>query len=260
MTELDDDEALILAQARRALGPTSADEQRLLQRLLPQLARLPAPSARPLAGPSWALRAVAAVAVIGAVALSGGLGYRQGLQAGIAQQNQTSTRTDPVVADASTRPVEASLDVAPPAPPERSQPRVAKASSAASAPSASSAASAPRTRSEPPAPPAPLGLDEEVRQLRRVERAIRESNPRLALVLIEDLDRAIPAGQLLEERRAASLMANCQLGAAGAVATARAFATQHAGSAYLTRVIEICGLESKRNSAAPGTQVPGSGG
>jgi hypothetical protein len=43
-----------------------------------------------------------------------------------------------------------------------------------------------------------------VRQLRRVERAIREGNPRFALVLLEELDQVMPAGQLLEERRAAS--------------------------------------------------------
>jgi hypothetical protein len=75
-------------------------------------------------------------------------------------------------------------------------------------------------------------------------------------VLLDDLDRAIPAGQLLEARRAASIMANRQLGAGAAVANARVFVSQHASRGYLARVIEICGLESERNSAALGTNVP----
>jgi hypothetical protein len=121
-------------------------------------------------------------------------------------------------------------------------------------------ASAARIPSAAPAPSTAVGLDEEVRQLRRVERAIREGNPRLALVLLEEMDQAIPKGQLLEERRAASIMANCQLGSGDAVSNARAFVAKHAGSAYLTRVIGICGLETERNSAAPGTNTPRSGG
>jgi len=255
MARLDDDEALILTQARRALSPTSADEQRLLQSLLPQLALPPsAPSSGSPSRSSWTLRALASLGVIGAVALSGGLGYQKGVKAGIAQQNRLSSLANAVVV-ASAMPAQAVIDVALPAPPVRTL---------ASAPK-SSAASAARVRSEPPAPPAApapstapsaLGLDEEVRQLRRVERAIREGNPRLALVLLEDLDRAIPKGQLLEERHAASIMADCQLGADDAVTRAHAFATKHAGSAYLSRVIELCGLESERNSAAPGTHVP----
>ena len=254
MTELDDDEALILAQARRALGPTSADERRVLQSLLPQLAApLGGPSSSLRPGPSWTLRAGFAMAVIGAVALSGGLGYRKGLEAGIAQQNKANVRVNPIAVASPPPPPPLKPEVPLPNAPERLLPRDAKSSSAPSAA---------RVRSASPValvPPVALGLDEEVRQLRRVERAIRESNPRLALVLLEDLDREIPKGQLLEERQAASLMANCQLGADAAVAHARAFATKHAGSAYLMRVIEICGLGSaatERISPAAGTHVP----
>ena len=252
MIELNEDEALILAQARRALGPTSADQQRILQALLPQLT--PTPSVAPgssMPGSSWTTRAMGAIAVIGAIALSGGLGYRKGFEAGIDQKNKPPPQPNARVA-ASTTPVQTTPELERPAP---SGPPLASAGTRMPAiparrRSASSAESAPSE------PVSPLGLDEEVRQLRRVERAIRESNPRLALVLLEDLQRELPAGQLLEERRAAAIMANCQLGADAAVADARAFATKHARSAYLTRVIEICGLEGQRNSVAPGTHVP----
>jgi hypothetical protein len=260
MSELDEDEASILAEARRALSPTSADERRIFQRLLPELSLPPGvPSGSELPGTSWALRAVAALAVIGAVAFSGGLGYHKGWQAGIAQQNKPPTPANPVQA-ASAMPAQTRLELAPPVSPARplqspSIPSVVRARSETSAASAHSGTSAPSARPEA----AQLGLDEEVRQLRRVERAIREDNPRLALVLLDDLDREIPKGQLLEERQAASIMANCRLGADAAVADAHAFAAAHAASAYLARVIEICGLEStatERNSAASGTHVP----
>ncbi len=215
--------------------------------MLLQLALTPAaPSGGALSGSPWALRVVGSLMVIGAIALSGGLGYRKGWQAGIAQQNKavTSVSGVPIPAAVPTQtpdPVATATEAA------RPTPSAARSSFTPSAPSATSTLSAARVRSESPAPSSTLGLDEEVRQLRRIERAIRESNPRLALVLLEELARAIPAGQLLEERQAAGIMANCQLGAAAAVAAARVFVAKHAGSAYLTRVIEICGLESERN-------------
>jgi hypothetical protein len=100
-----------------------------------------------------------------------------------------------------------------------------------------------------------LGLDEEVRQLRRIERAIRDGNPRLAVAIADNLDRDMPRGQLLTERRAARLMAGCQLDvAAGAVAAARFLAT-NPQTAYASRIRELCGVTSdeQRNDEAPGT-------
>ncbi|HYQ01814.1 MAG TPA: hypothetical protein VER96_24240 [Polyangiaceae bacterium] len=262
MTQLDDDEALILAQARVGLGPTTADEQRVLQGVLTQItlgSLVPSGGAAPHKSP-WPLRIAGSIAVVGAMALSGGLGYHKGWEAGIAKKNQPGTRLNGAVSAPSAR-VDASR--AAELPRERAIPveqlpliedtpqsehEAKSASSSMHAPSASAA------------PSAALGLDEEVRQLRRVERALREGNPRFALALIEDLDRAMPAGQLLEERRAAGIMANCQLGSGSAVSNARAFVAKHSGSAYLTRVVEICGLESERNSAEPATNTPRSGG
>jgi len=250
MTQLDDDEALILARARRALAPTGIDQQRILNRLLPELA-LPtvAASGKPLPGPSWSLPKVGALAIM-AAALTGGLGYKLGFQAGIAQNKPAVGRTAVVTAPRVVLPEESPRPTNEPSTPTASE-------VLPSAPAKPSPASAvPRVLRESSPAPSALGLDEEVRQLRRVERAIRENNPRFALVLLEELDHAIPAGQLLEERRAARIMANCQLGADSAVADARAFVAKRAASAYVTRVIALCGLGGERNSAAPGTHVP----
>ena len=95
MIELNEDEALILAQARRALEPTSADEQRILQALLPQLTPMPSvPPGSSMPGSSWTTRAIGAIAVIGAIALSGGLGYRMGFEAGIDQKKQAASAAE----------------------------------------------------------------------------------------------------------------------------------------------------------------------
>jgi len=257
MNRLDDDEALILEQARNGLGPTSSDERRLLHNVLVQIALTPvsplAQSVGALPKSPWPLRIAGSIAVIGAVALSGGLGYQKGWEAGIAQKTRHGTHEKAVVSAAPPI-VDATPASAPPiepAPPVVRMPPIERRSEHEA--KSTSVSSAVRVPSASPAPPVALGLDEEVRQLRRVERAIREGNPRLALVLLEELDQAMPAGQLLEERRAAGIMANCQLGSGDAVSNARVFAAKHAGSAYLTRVIGICGLESERNSAVPGT-------
>ena len=261
---MDDDEALILEQARRALNPTSADRRRVLQSLLP---RLTPTATTPLAASdnpvskahSRTLSVLGSAAVLGAVALSGGLGYWKGFEAGIAQQNPRVAEPNAALfapaAATPTRPPELAPSISPEPDRERAAPSVPSTRPA----SGRSTPATPRVLSEVPRAPAELGLDEEVRRLRRVERAIRESNPRLALVLLEDLNRAIPAGQLLEERRAASIMANCQLGADNAASDARTFEATHAGSAYLSRVVEICRLTSapsERISPAPGTDVP----
>jgi hypothetical protein len=99
------------------------------------------------------------------------------------------------------------------------------------------------------------GLDEEVRQLRRIERAIRDGNPRLALAIADNLDRDIAHGQLLTERRAARLMAGCQLDVAAGASAAQLFLATNPQTAYASRIRELCGVTSdpQRNDGAPGT-------
>jgi hypothetical protein len=79
--------------------------------------------------------------------------------------------------------------------------------------------------------------------LRRVERALREQNPRFALALLGELDRAVPNGQLREERLAASTLARCALGSGSPSALLEEFSKRHASSAYLTRIRQACASE-----------------
>jgi hypothetical protein len=90
------------------------------------------------------------------------------------------------------------------------------------------------------------GLDEEVRQVRRVEQALRSGNPRYAIALLAELERQVPRGQLAEERRAARTMARCALGDEGE-ALAREFEAAYPGSAYLPRITESCATASKKS-------------
>jgi hypothetical protein len=254
MNELEADETRILEQARRGLSPTLADRERIKQGIVSQLGVAGASGALPKRLDAGALRAARWVAVAGFFALGGALGYWQGYRAGAKGGELIS--------------VVRSVPVAPLARPSP----LATEQSSLPAPSAGNAALAiaksarivtlnpsARAPSEAARPAEALGLDEEVRQLRRVEKAIRDNNPRFALVLLDELDTDIPAGQLLEERKAASLMANCQLDAPTASDDARAFATRYAHSAYVARLFEICRLPAnvgERISPAPGTSVP----
>ena len=91
-----------------------------------------------------------------------------------------------------------------------------------------------------------------MRFLKRIERALRDENPRYALGLLGELKRTVPGGQLVEERHAAKAMARCQLtGASDAVV--EEFAKTHPGSAYASRVAETCQRARQRISAEPDT-------
>jgi hypothetical protein len=268
MTRLDDAEAQVLEQARRALGPTMQDQERVLQSLLVRISAPPGTTPSPSNGvraksATWPLRAGWSVVVIGAIALSGGLGYRTGFEAGIAKQRSGNLGTNASL----PAPPEPSREAAPtPVATAEHAPRMREPDhESVSHPPVTHVDNAPHTASgaRPSAESVvaieKLGLDEEVRQLRRVERAIRESNPRFALVLLEELEQAIPKGQLQEERDAARIMASCQLDADDAVADARTFIKKHGSSAYRSRVVEICRLASapsERISPAPGTDAP----
>ncbi len=265
MNDLDAEEARLLGQVRRAWSPADEDSARVLAAL--NAALLPPPPEPLGAGSSdaaksavgaKALRYFLGVSALGVAVLSG---YGWGFHAG------SSSRVAPAVAGSvsalSPAPrVPASLPnlVAAPANASSSLSELPPPSAGPSrAPSSGGGAlRVPVTTPTPAAAPS-AGLDEEVRQLRRIERALRENNPRLALVLAEDLDRTAPKGQLLLERRAASLMAACQLGAADASPNAARFLQENADSAYAPRVREMCELP-QRTSAPAGTDAPSSGG
>lgn len=90
--------------------------------------------------------------------------------------------------------------------------------------------------------------EEEVRTLRRVERVLREHNPRFALALLSDLDRSVPQGKLMEEREAARTVATCELEGATPAASdqAAAYAARFSGSVYASRVQQAYGVETQR--------------
>ena len=84
-------------------------------------------------------------------------------------------------------------------------------------------------------------LGQEVRALRAVERALRDADPRLALAILQQLDRDVPQGKLVEERRATSVIARCSAGDVPfGVDLAEDFASDHPESVYLGRVEQSC--------------------
>ncbi|HYO97431.1 MAG TPA: hypothetical protein VER33_23125 [Polyangiaceae bacterium] len=97
-------------------------------------------------------------------------------------------------------------------------------------------------------PSASASADEELRLLRRIQRALSDSNPRLALALLGELDQSVPRSQLMEERQAAAVMAGCQLeGDQGArAASARAFERRYPDSLYRGRIRQTCGMPGSR--------------
>jgi hypothetical protein len=90
------------------------------------------------------------------------------------------------------------------------------------------------------AAPAELELD----TLRRVERVLRQGNPRFALGLLIELDRQLPRGSLMEERLAARTTATCQIErSAAAVKAAAVFDGRYPNSVYAARVREACAVD-----------------
>jgi hypothetical protein len=97
-------------------------------------------------------------------------------------------------------------------------------------------------------PSARASADEELRLLRRIQRALADSNPRLALALLTELDRLVPRSQLLEERQAATVVARCQLedDPAARVSAASAFERRYPESLYSARIRQTCGVPEPR--------------
>jgi len=260
---VNDVEVSMLARARRGLAPTPADAERVrysLETAL-QLAATATDStntapdsltatkpvataadrassapktavATPNAGHSLA-RWVRVAATLALAASTGAAGYALGVNAGRAH---TAPRTTPTAAapppPAAPEAVEPSAPVHPvPEPPARS---THARTSKVEAPRASAVPSA--------APPAgESSLELETRLLARVERSLRDDNPRLALGLLGELEREVPGGQLEEERQAARVIAHCKLGSESAPKLAADFAARYASSAYRDRIRAACG-------------------
>jgi hypothetical protein len=238
MTPSDLEEQELLGRARRGLSPGPADAERVHAALRAALFHAPPDVDSPpgLDAPSLVAKGAAIPGWISAVALSlgvataaGGAGYYFGFRAGAAS----------VVPE---RIVEVRLQ--PSAPPSELPAPVTPASAAPQA-SPSVARNPPPVRITPPnvaAVPsaADAALGEETRLVARVERALRDGNPRLALGLLGELDRTNPGGQLREERDAARVLGRCALATESTPEVAQEFAKRYPGSAYLPRITEAC--------------------
>ena len=232
MSELEPDTAL-LARARRGLGPGRADSERVRARIDAALGASSAPPVVPVARatiPGFWLGA--ALGLAGATGMGGyALGYRSG-------RLETTTHVlPPAVALHAPAPAAASAVVEGPpplhpvpelpAPPARQRPRPSETVASAEAPSAAHA-------------DGESSLEVETRLLARVERALRDDNPRLALGLLGELDREVPGGQLREERHAGRVVAHCELGSETAAGLVAEFEARYPASAYRTRVRAAC--------------------
>jgi len=126
-----------------------------------------------------------------------------------------------------------SVETAPPSPPE---PKIRPKGTAASRRAVNAPAGTRRADDDSAA-----SLENEVRALRSVERALRDQRPGLALALLARLDREVPDGRLAEEREATSVIAHCALGDGPlGVDLAGDFAERYPSSAYLGRVRQSC--------------------
>jgi hypothetical protein len=225
MTVSEHEEGEFLARARRGFSPQDGRAERVLSSLQAALASGAEVSAGAgvigLAAKAWWKTTVLVAIVAG---FAGSAGYYVGYRAG--RVGVETNQVNPV----KERVVETPAPAAPPEP----------MASIAEAPIAS--VRLPATRSVPPRASGTMGseLEEEARLLARVERSLREHNPRLALGLLEELDQRIPRGQLQHERSAARVMGHCQLGSPSAARQAREFSRRNPTSAYLARVRESC--------------------
>ena len=240
----------ILEQARRGFSPGPGAADRVLAKLGPLMAqagpadlspeqelgsRSPAVASALGHAPTWLSR-VLVTALIAAGFGAGG--YWLGFRGGLRQAQSTRTPATPaLVASAATPALSASqaqtevkaepATVEPPNQPIKE--RVARASVTTSTRLANPNLGEPRDT-----------LQEEVETLRRVERAHRLHNPRLALSLLSELDLLVPRGKLMEERFATGTIARCELALASKDELLAAFVKRYARSAYADRVARAC--------------------
>jgi hypothetical protein len=242
MKELERLEAQLLERARRAYAAPPAVAAKVEAAALAAIATgavvstsAPALTAGDVVG-RWVDAASLPRTLVAALALggAGASGYELGLRDGATLAPLPSTEASPAprgspVLELSAR--EEVRAVPPPMARERRHlppPRSGDAATATATPTPTASAQDGSSASE-------------LSTLRRVERVLREGNPRFALALLAELDRSVPHGNLMEERGAARTVAECQLAAPpAAAALLTAFTTRHPNSVYTSRVREAC--------------------
>lgn len=237
MGELDDRSKQLLALARRRMSPTLDDQLRVREALDTRHAQHGGARAGSVARPWGALLATAVF--FGAA----------GFYAGYRVSNASSSRVEvPVRTPAPA--------AAPPPLPRVEVPALEQATAEvvrepAAAPEREPAVKRARPRTPvdmttaPVAPEAPNpSLEIELQGVRRMELALREGQPALALSILDQLDRDVPEGGMREERRAGFVMARCAVGLGSRAALLREFENQYPESMYLERVRRHCAPKS----------------
>jgi hypothetical protein len=84
----------------------------------------------------------------------------------------------------------------------------------------------------------------ELALLRRAERALRAGDPALALILLDQLERAYPVSALGEERTAARILVDCARSGELAKPEAARFLEKRPSSMYSDRILRACHLEA----------------
>jgi hypothetical protein len=256
MNDSERDDLEVLAGARRALSPSAHDGERVLAATL-HAVHAPAASdaaselsadaassstAALLGGSARVWQFAVALSIAGA---SGAVGYGFGRRAGVedAQREVPPVQVEAMVNGPALEPLATAVQdaaVMPPgveavAPEPEAQPLGARRRAVADARAAGRSAPEPVT-----APSLAHSLELEIRALKRVERALREHEPRRALELLGELDRTVPSGKLEEERFAAFVMARCALGLGKPELVVREFEQRYGQSVYFARVRQAC--------------------
>lgn len=259
MTNLDDLERTMLSQARAFIEPTAADEARIFERLALGLGGAATISA--IVGPSHGALArlqrwlVAHRTVALSCALLGA-GFGSGFVVGQHSQRAAMSSSAQLL---EIREVEnRGISIATPSV-EVPHPDAVAGRASDESPAALGSASGspvqrralvtePDSKGSPQAASDPIG--DELALLKRAERAIRVQNSLLALGMLRELDQRFPRGQLLAERAAARVMAECQQQPPDvARRTGNAYLRGANSSVYHERVRRLCGIaDSTSNS------------
>lgn len=238
MMDIDDEEGLLLARARRVLSPTAADTARVRTAALlavgtalrdggaddrvERLRECSDSRASTMDVVGTGRKLLSGLALVAAA----GVGYAVGFDAG---RGAAVGRAPPLPSPSALAIVQ--LNPVPDVPGDVPAPPQGSHGTATS--TARSTAAEPRSRA---------GLEQELRALKQVDRALREQRPREALELLDALDRDVPGGHLGEEREAARTLAECDLRpAAAARLLADDFSKLHPTSVYGPRVQRSCG-------------------
>lgn len=266
MSDVDSEEEQILARTRRAWAPCESDAERVriaLQTALGSPGAIPGATNRGThteattpapASPSTAASAsmhatplltAAAKWLAGALVVASATvgGYRLGLRDGrhegkpaiavavVRARPTTSVRVPQPSAAEATPPPAAVTPSAPPSPPQTSPAPLPPRPIVTSTPAAQTPS-----------------IQLELRGLRRVERALRDDFPALAIRVLTQLDREVPHSQMLEERAAAWALARCATLRSSAIADD--FAQRYPRSVYAERVSTGCGAPAADSVSA----------